>query len=225
MALEFRGSIAKTYENWFSTPRGRLADRLEKKIISDLVKVRPGDKILDVGCGTGHFSVFFKSLGAEVAGLDPSAEMLEQAPSLYRDKEVKFMEGSAYRLPFPDRSFDLVTMITVLELLEEPKKAIEEAFRVSKGKVFLGILNRDSLLARQRKKEGKKIWQQVRFFTLPEVRGLLGKEVGVRWKGSLYLPLLNTEKGFSFRLGLETQLSDLKLPYGGFIGILANKEA
>jgi len=221
MGLEFRGNIAKTYEAWFSTPRGRLADRLEKRTITSLVRLKPGDKVLDVGCGTGHFSVFLKEPGTEVTGIDPSPEMLEQAMALYGDRGIQFRKGSAYSLPFADRSFDLVTMITVLELLEDPKKAIQEAFRVSKGKVFLAILNRKSLLAWQRRRGGKWIWQQVHFYTLPEVKNLVGKDKKIRWQGALYLPLIDTECAFNFRLNFENWLSRFRLPYSAFIGIMA----
>jgi ubiquinone/menaquinone biosynthesis C-methylase UbiE len=221
MGLEFRGNIAKTYEAWFSTPRGRLADRLEKRTIANLVRLKPGDQVLDIGCGTGHFSAFFRELGAKVTGIDPSPEMLEQAASLYGDQGIQFKKGSTYSLPFADRSFDLVTMITVLELLEDPQKAIQEAFRVSKGKVFLAILNRQSLLAWQRKRGGKEIWQQVHFYTLPEVKDLLGRDKKIKWQSAIHLPLLNIEYGLDFRFNLENWLSHLRLPGGAFIGILA----
>lgn len=100
MGLEFRGNIAKTYESWFSTPKGKLVDRLEKRTITSLVRLKPGDKVLDVGCGTGHFSAFFKGLGAEVIGIDPSPEMLEQSANLYGDRGIQFVKGSAYSLPY-----------------------------------------------------------------------------------------------------------------------------
>lgn len=223
MGLEFRGAIASGYEAWFSTIRGRYADRLEKKVIADLVKIRPGDKVLDVGCGTGHFSVYFKSMGGEVTGLEPAPEMLAEAKKLYGDRGIKFMQGNAQALPFADRSFDLVTMITVLELLDDPKKALDEAFRVSKGKIFLGILNRESIINRQRQKANEGIWRQVHFYTLPEIKAFLGSEVKIKWEGTLHFPMAKTERGLNFRLNIENWLSRFKLPCGAFIGILAEK--
>lgn len=209
------------YESWYATPKGRLVDALEKKLIADLCRVRPGDKVLEIGCGTGHFSAYFKKLGAEVVGLDTSPEMLQVAKDQYGDLKIDFKAGDAYRLPFADNSFDLVAMITTLEFISSPKKALEEAFRVSKGKVFLGILNRNSLLAWKRKRSEKKLWKEAHFYNLKEVADLLGKDKEIKWKGAVYLPLMNSDLGFNLRLDLEKWLSRLQLPFGAFIGILA----
>ncbi|MBN3033864.1 MAG: class I SAM-dependent methyltransferase [Candidatus Saganbacteria bacterium] len=224
MALEFRGAIAGGYEAWFSTVRGRYADRLEKKVISGLVKIRPGEKILDVGCGTGHFSAFFRKMGGQVTGLEPSPEMLAEARRLYGERGINFIAGNAERLPFADRSFDLVTLITVLELLDDPGQALAEAFRVGKGKVFLGILNRDSIINRQRAKTGKGIWRQVHFYTLREIRALLGKGAKVVWRGALHLPLPASERSAVWRYPLESLLSNLKMLGGAFIGMMAERK-
>jgi len=224
MALEFRGAIAKGYEAWFSTIKGRFADRLEKKVLAGLVKIRPGDKVLDVGCGTGHFSVFFSELGGTVTGLELSPEMLAEATRLYGNKGVSFLPGNAYKLPFADRSFDLVTMITVLELLDDPRKALNEAFRVGKGKVLIGILNRNGIINWRRQKMGEGIWRQVNFYTLTEVKELLGHDKKISWQGTLHLPLPATEQALGWREKIETWLSFFKLPNSSFIGILAEKK-
>ena len=221
MGVRFGEGIARSYEAWFSTPKGRLVDALEKKVIAELCGIRPGQKVLEIGCGTGHFSAYFKELGAEVAGLDTSPEMLRRAKDRHSGLEIDFSRGDAYRLPFADNSFDLVAMITTLEFMSSPKKAMEEAFRVSKGRVFLGILNRNSLLALKRKWSGKKVWQEARFFSLKEVTDLLGTDKAIKWKGVVSLPLINSELGFNLRLSLEEFLSRLRLPFGAFVGILA----
>lgn len=111
-------------------------------------------------------------------------------------------------------------MITVLEFIANPKRALEEAFRVSRGKVFLGILNRLSLLAWKRKRSGKKIWQEAHFYTLGEVIKLLGKDKKINWKSVIFFPLINSEFLFNARLNLERWLSNFNFPFGAFIGIL-----
>ncbi|MBU0574443.1 MAG: methyltransferase domain-containing protein [Candidatus Margulisbacteria bacterium] len=215
---------AKSYEAWYQTPKGTFADVLEKGVIADLCQVKPGDRVLEIGCGTGHFSAYFEELGAQVTGLDTSPEMLKLAKNLPGDLKIDFTRGDAYRLPFADNSFDLVAMITTLEFFSSPKRALKEAFRVSKGKVFLGILNRNSLLARKRMKSEKKVWKEAHFYTFKEVLGLLGQDKKIRWKGVIYLPLLNSGFAFGIRLMLEKLLSALKLPGGAFVGILAARE-
>ncbi len=211
------------YEAWYTTPRGKFADVLEKKVIADLCQVRRGDKVLEIGCGTGHFSAYFKELGADVVGLDTSPDMLRVAKDLRGELKIDFNQGDAYSLPFADNSFDLVAMITTLEFMSSPKKALAEAFRVSKSKVFLGILNRNSLLAKKRKKSGKKVWQEARFYALKEVKDLLGKDKLTRWRGVISLPLMNSYLASGLRLNLEKLLSWLRSPFGAFVGILAQK--
>lgn len=221
MGISFAGKIAQSYEAWYATPKGRFVDALEKRVIADLCRVRSGQRVLEIGCGTGHFSAYFEELGAEVVGLDTSPEMLSVAKDLRGDLRVDFSEGDAYHLPFLDGSFDLVAMITTLEFMSSPRKALAEAFRVSKGRVFLGILNRNSLLAWKRKRSGKQPWREARFYSLKEVADLLGVDKEVGWKGTVFLPLVNSDLGFNLRLGLEEFLSGLKLPFGAFVGILA----
>ena len=70
MKVVFDEKIAPYYEAWFETEEGRHADELEKALLSDLLDDlgEPG-RVLEVGCGTGHFSRWFATLGWEVAGL------------------------------------------------------------------------------------------------------------------------------------------------------------
>lgn len=211
---------ADKYEAWYHTPKGRFADTLEKKVISKLCEIHNGDKVLEIGCGTGHFSAYFKELGAQVTGLDKATDMLQVAKARYGDLNINFKEGDAYRLPFADNSFDIVAMITFLEFIPDPKRVLHEAFRVSRGRIFLGILNRLSFLAWNRKRSGKKIWQEAHFYTLKEVLKLLGEDKKVKWKSVLHFPLVNINLLFNARLNLENWLSELNLPFGAFIGIL-----
>ena len=71
----------------------------------------PGRRILDLGCGQGRFARHLKRLGASVVGLDASRSMLERAEGLSR------VLGSAYRLPWPEASFDAAIAIEVIEHL------------------------------------------------------------------------------------------------------------
>lgn len=64
------------YENWYQTT-GRRADRLEKALLRRLlVNFKSAHTILEVGCGTGHFTRWFNELGLYAVGLDVSPPML-----------------------------------------------------------------------------------------------------------------------------------------------------
>ena len=71
--------VALSYEAWYETT-GRRADRLEKALLKWLLASFPqASSLLEVGCGTGHFTRWFKDLGLQTAGLDLSLPILVEA--------------------------------------------------------------------------------------------------------------------------------------------------
>jgi len=72
--------------------------------------IRPGQHVLDVGCGTGVVAITAALRGAKVTGLDLTPELLERARENARTAEVsvEWHEGDAESLPFPDGAFDVV---------------------------------------------------------------------------------------------------------------------
>ncbi|AMP20963.1 hypothetical protein AZF37_07130 [endosymbiont 'TC1' of Trimyema compressum] len=69
---------ASIYDAWFDMKLGKYADVVETAIAFDLLKPQKGMRILDVGCGTGNFSIKLAKLGCEVTGIDVSEEMLKK---------------------------------------------------------------------------------------------------------------------------------------------------
>lgn len=92
-------------------------------------------KILDVGCGDGVLVHKIARLGAKaVTGIDSSQEAITFAKERnVRLQNVNFHTGSAYRLPFQDRTFDYVTCSEVIEHLENPQLLLQEIRRVWNG--------------------------------------------------------------------------------------------
>jgi ubiquinone/menaquinone biosynthesis C-methylase UbiE len=94
----------------------------------DAARVGSGTRLLDLACGPGHLCAAAARRGARVTGFDLSSTMIDEARS--RNPEVTFREGDAAALPFPDASFDAVTIGFGMLHFAEPDRALAEARRV-----------------------------------------------------------------------------------------------
>jgi len=196
--------LAPGYEDWYSRP-GKRADRLEKDLLAKMLALFPqANRVLEVGCGTGHFSRWLAARGFQTVGLDCSTPMLQQAR---RHTGVAYVRGDAHALPFADRAFDLVLMVTTLEFLPQPSMAIAEAMRVARQGLLLGALNRWSALAIRRRIFSTNIWRAAHLYSVRQLAQLTREAASARvraihWRTTLW-PI--------------PWLKDLSLPWGGFI--------
>lgn len=169
------GPSAREYERWYQTPIGQAHDRVQRAdVLSVLNRPQPGDRLLDVGCGTGHWSRFFASMGYEVWGVDISPQMIAVARS-GGVHECKFEVADISDLPFEDGAFDVVAAMATLEFLPDPASAIEEMARCAKsdGILLIGTLNRLAYLNRRRLARGEQPYASGHLFTPNELRALL----------------------------------------------------
>ena len=108
----------------------RLA-RLEANRVVELVTQDTNIRnVLDVGTGSGVFAEAFVHTGLDVEGLDANSEMLTAARELVPG--VRFQEGIAESLPYPDAVFDLVFMGLLFHETDDRLKAMQEAVRVTR---------------------------------------------------------------------------------------------
>lgn len=143
-----RTDIASSYDAYYREGFGRQVDEIEKNLVAELLAGVPRRPMLEMGCGTGHWTEFFLGQGFEVSGIDTSAAMLEQATA--KNLSAAFRQASAEEIPFPDGSFEVVSSITMLEFVDYPQRVFDETDRVLApgGYLILGCLNADSILAR-----------------------------------------------------------------------------
>ena len=100
--------------------------------------VRPGDRVLDVCCGTGDLAVAAAEAGGHVTGLDFSEPMLERARR--KSAEIEWVEGDALALPFADGSFDAVTVGFGVRNLPDIEAGLAELRRVLRPEGRLAVL-------------------------------------------------------------------------------------
>jgi ubiquinone/menaquinone biosynthesis C-methylase UbiE len=132
--------------------RAKAADEIAaRNAYLDLLDIRAGERVLDVGCGSGAVTrEIAKRLGSRgvAIGLDPSPALLAIARELAKEAgvgdRVEFREGDARRLPFADGFFDAVVCVTVLSHVPRGEAAISEFVRVLRPGGRLGVFDFDS---------------------------------------------------------------------------------
>lgn len=146
-----RGGTLKKMQQLLSNPiRIKLERLLEnvgdmslkrraKSIIQEL-NPQKGDKILDLGCGTGYYLFLLSNLPVDLilVGLDNDHKALSEAKENL-NKKIKFIISDSHQLPFLDKTFDKVVASEVLEHLDNDQKALGEIFRILKpgGKLVI----------------------------------------------------------------------------------------
>jgi demethylmenaquinone methyltransferase/2-methoxy-6-polyprenyl-1,4-benzoquinol methylase len=100
--------------------------------------VRPGERVLDVCCGTGDLALADREAGGDVIGLDFSERMLARARR--KTDAIEWVRGDATALPFPEEAFDAVTVGFGVRNLEDPESGLRELARVLRPGGRLGCL-------------------------------------------------------------------------------------
>ncbi|QGY46055.1 methyltransferase domain-containing protein [Maribellus comscasis] len=174
MNLYLNREIARDYDNFYETPQGKAIDNIEKKIITVLMEDIPCEPLLELGCGTGHWTQFLVNREFHVTATDASEEMLKIARGK-KINNVVFQQADATMLPFADQSFSIVVSITMLEFVKDETKALSEIDRVlkSRGHLVLGCLNSQSELGKN--KGNDEVFRHARFFSPEEIRQMLSR--------------------------------------------------
>lgn len=223
--MKYFDKIAKVYDNWYQTKTGSYVDRTEKELVFTLLKSKTGLS-LDLGCGTGNYSLELYKRGFAVIGLDSSKEMLKVARK--KISEIYFIKGDAYFLPFKNEVFDLVLSITMFEFIKEPIRVMKEIYRVLKpgGEVLIGTMNGRSLwflFKRIKSLFVETAYRYARFYTPKELKNLCKitgfKNIEIR--GIIFFPSFFPFTKLAF--SLDKRLNKVFKNFGAFVVVRAEK--
>jgi SAM-dependent methyltransferase len=217
----FRLKDTERFENWFQSEPGRSVFALEKDLLSRVWEPVSPQRVLEVGCGSGIFLEWFASNGHLVTGIDPSSSSLELARGRLGDR-VQLSQGFAENLPYEDNEFDTVAMITSLEFVDDPSRALREAFRVARRSVLVGALNRYSIGRIQyffEKFWKDSLYSHARFFSVFQLRRIVGRilsgSVPMEWRTCIAFPL----PMLRYVMFLERSSLLNRYPFGHFIAM------
>lgn len=210
---------AADYDAWYDTPRGRWIGETEYSLLLRRLDPQPGERVLDIGCGTGWFTRRLAGRpDLDVTGIDIDTAALAFARN--RDRCATYLHADALHLPFADDRFERVISVTALCFIADWPQAIGEIVRVCRKRFAIGLLNRHSLLWSQKGRDGGVgAYRGAYWHTAPEVRRLLEAlpVERVSTRSAIFLP-----SGSGAARRVERWLPGT-FPYGSFLVVAADK--
>ena len=165
-----------------------------------------------------HYEAWYEGTGRRADQLEKSMilrllDWIDGGRSLLDSSSNLAVVGDGHQLPFRDRSFDVVTIITTLEFVTSPSRVLEEAVRVARRGLLIGALNRTSRLGRKLRSATDEPWVNANLLTVSQLRQWIADACG----------------GLDFSLTWLTTLwpglaKALRLPWGDFIGMAVRWE-
>jgi SAM-dependent methyltransferase len=120
--------------DWSAGEYERTAAELEPaaRTVVALADLAPGDRVLDLACGTGNAALLAAAAGAGVTGLDAATRLIDvaRARAAAAGADAEFVVGDALALPFADATFDAVVSVFGVIFAPDPARAVAEIVRV-----------------------------------------------------------------------------------------------
>jgi demethylmenaquinone methyltransferase/2-methoxy-6-polyprenyl-1,4-benzoquinol methylase len=213
-------AIARRYDLLNDLQSFGLHRRWKRRVV-ELAAVQSGNRALDLCCGTGDLALALARRGAEVTGLDFSPAMLEIAKARQRRNfksqisNLKFMRGDAQQIPFPDASFDIVTVGYGLRNLTRWEKGLDEMHRVARPGARLVVLDFG--------KPGNALWRAIYFGHLRCSVPLVGRLFC--GNADAYAYILESLKHYPAQLAVAEKMRELKLVNVRVINLLGGAMA
>jgi demethylmenaquinone methyltransferase/2-methoxy-6-polyprenyl-1,4-benzoquinol methylase len=195
--------------------------RLWKRRVVQLAQIKPGDCALDLCCGTGDLALSLAQHGATTTGLDFSENMLAVADnrrlagSRRAAQNLKLIQGDAQQVPFPDCTFDVVTMGYGLRNLASWERGLDEMHRVARPGARIIVLEFG--------KPANAPWRAIYFTHLRCSVPLIG--LLFCGNASAYAYILESLKHYPAQLAVADKMRGLKLANVRVINLLGGAMA
>lgn len=166
---------AADYDAWYETPRGRWIGGVEYALLKAMLRPEKDAPLIDIGCGTGYFTRrLARDMSGRIVGIDPDEQALRFARAhAVRDEVYRIARGEM--LPFADGEFDFSVSVAALCFIPDEHAAVREMLRVTRKRFVVGLLNRHSLLWRDKGRDGGKgAYRGAHWHTAAEARALFG---------------------------------------------------
>ena len=132
--MDYYDTISEGYDGLHGEEQMRKLMLIEKHL-----SLRGYESLLDVGCGSGISTLFFKGRVGGLTGIDPSESLVRIAE---QKGGARFVVGRAEELPFDDGEFDMVISVTAIHNFSDKRKGLGEIRRVGKGAYVLTLLKK-----------------------------------------------------------------------------------
>lgn len=128
------------FEPWRAGDCAHLIDVLEWDLLLALADLKPGERVLETGCGQGRRLALLRQRGFSVTGLETEPDLVEEARRRLKTRHL-VRPGRPEALPFEDNSFDLVIIHHLLGCCRDPERALAEAGRVALRRIVVETVN------------------------------------------------------------------------------------
>lgn len=219
MGFVLDAKSAVLQEAWSRSADFLAFERMVEKSVKTLLEPRPGESVIDIGCGEGNHLLFFRGFGLSTAGIDASPFMIRRAADRVGSRS-ELRVGRAEALPYEDNQFDIAVLINTLEFVDDPLASLREAGRVARRKVFVCVINSFSWLGLQSRWRGvyrNSILRHARFFSVWELMRMARQAFGdapMEWVCSRTKAYPTPANGSFFRNLWDSP----HIPFGFFLG-------
>jgi demethylmenaquinone methyltransferase/2-methoxy-6-polyprenyl-1,4-benzoquinol methylase len=195
--------------------------RLWKRRVVRLAAPKPGQHALDLCCGTGDIALALAQNGVATTGLDFSANMLavaekrRQENAKHQTQNLKFIQGDAQQIPFPENSFDIVTVGYGLRNLTSWEAGLAEMHRVARPGGHLIVLEFG--------KPANALWRAIYFTHLRCSVPLIG--LLFCGNAQAYAYILESLKHYPAQLAVAEKMREMKLANVRVINLLGGAMA